>query len=417
MCEKYFRLVGAWAHHLLQNFYKLLQNHDFELNDSDSPMVKVTMASFSLLPSPHATRSVIALMPSSMFVALLAAGTAQACMNSGISSRESEVVTIQLAGNLTKTIMGEFPEHTEAFWYHELNRHEARLEQDPEDVESLNDRAVALTKLQRYKEAEQAFLNIEDRFPNRYKTAANLGVLYKKTHRYTEGSEMIARSLEIKPSGHLGLGDYYQRMLAWRAKVAEDEEEAFRTNFLGISRKKSPAEIAADPRVNRNHLITLIKEDRHFADAYAVLGQVLLTEGPAQRPNAARAFQRAKELAPSPRMREHYDIGLATAAKNSRHDFDTERDAVLQWQTEYAAIEHQLLGQTKPTEIAPLMNVVYKHMAIQQTETPSYSETKTVYTYKSRPSPFRQFMVFSGIVAFGLLLLKGLKRMFVKESR
>lgn len=337
-------------------------------------------------------------------------------MNSGISKGESEEVTTQLAGNLTKAIMGEFPEHTEAFWYHELQRHEARLERDPADVESLNDRAVALTKLKRYDEAEQGFLAIEDRFPDRYKTAANLGVLYKKTHRYTEGAEMIARSLEIKPSGHLGLGDYYQRMLNWRAKVAEDPEEALRTNFLGIQRNQSPENIAADPRVNRKHLITLIKEDRHFADAYAVLGQVLLTEGPRQRPNAARAFQRASELAPSAKMREIYNIGVAMAAKNSRHDFQVEREAVQEWQAEYAANEHELLRKTSANEIAPLMNVVYRHMAIKQTKTPSYSETETVYTHKPRRSLLSQLMVFSGIIVFGLLLLRGLKFVVTKRG-
>jgi len=376
------------------------------MNGFEQSSVKDPMPSIPTLPCPSFLLRV-ATVPGIVLMTMAAATTAQACLNSGISRGESEVVTRQLDGNLTKAIMGEFPEHTKEFWYHELQRHEALLEQNP-DVESLNDRAVALTKLKRYDEAEKAFLEIEDQFPNRYKTAANLGVVYKKTHRYSEGAEMIARSLEIKPSGHLGLGDYYQRMLDWRAKVAQDPEEAFRTNFLGISRKKSPAEIAADPRVNRKHLITLIKESRHFADAYAVLGQVLLTEGPAQRPNAARAFQRAKELTHSKRMREHYDIGVAMAAKNSRHDFETEREAVLEWQAEYAAIEHDLLRKTSPGEIAPLMNVVYQHLAIKRTKTPSYSETETVIRYKPRRSLAQQLVVFGGIVALGLLVLRGL---------
>lgn len=199
--------------------------------------------------------------------------------------------------------------------------------------------------------------------------------------------------------------------------VAEDPEEAFRTNFLGIQRTQSPVDIAADPRVNRKHLITLIKEDRHFADAYAVLGQLLLTEGPAQRPNAARAFQRAQELAPSPRMREIYAIGAAMAAKNSRHDFEAEREAVRNWQAEYAAHEHRLLGETGPNEIAPLMNVVYQHMTIKRTKAPAYLETETVYRHKPRRSPLYPFLVFVGIVGFGLLLLKGVLRLLLRTSR
>jgi len=171
-------------------------------------------------------------------LALCSASIATACMNTSYSPREEKQIT-HLTANITKVIMGEHPVHSEEFWYRELRRTEAKLSADPNDVESLNDRAVALTKLKRYAEAENMFLDIESRFPGRYKTASNLGVLYKKTKRFKEGAAMTQNALFIKPSGHLGLGDYYLRMLAWRAKVAADPTEVERSNFLGISRTAS----------------------------------------------------------------------------------------------------------------------------------------------------------------------------------
>jgi len=351
-------------------------------------------------------------LPACLALALLAStATTEACMNwggfpSGGSSYEEQQITEQLEGNLTKVIMGEFPLHSEAFWYHMMLRHEAVLEQDPDAVESLNDRAVALTKLEHYEEAEQAFAAIENRFPERYKTASNLGVLYKKTGRYQEAAEQIARSLEIKPAGHLGLGDYYQRMLEWRAKTAADPEAVYRSNFLGIPRTASPAEIAADPRVNRKHLITLIKADRHFADAYAVLGSVLQTEGAHQRANAVRAFQRAKELEPDARLRELYDVQLALAHKHGHHDFGAERDAVQRWHVEYTISEHELLRQTGRAGAAPTINAVYAHLAGRQAETPRYQETKTVRIEKPHQNPLKSLTMFTGIVLLGLFVIR-----------
>ena len=91
-----------------------------------------------------------------------------------------------------------------------------RLKKDPEDIEARNDLAAALMKLKRYGEAETDLLRIDSEHPDRYKTHANLGVLYKKTREFAKAAAHTKKALEIKPEGHLGLGDYYLRMLEWR---------------------------------------------------------------------------------------------------------------------------------------------------------------------------------------------------------
>lgn len=54
------------------------------------------------------------------------------------------------------------------------------LELQPADFSGRIDRAAALLKLQRYAEAESLLLQTEKDSPGKYKTHANLGVLYKK---------------------------------------------------------------------------------------------------------------------------------------------------------------------------------------------------------------------------------------------
>jgi tetratricopeptide (TPR) repeat protein len=209
-----------------------------------------------------------------------------ACVNTSYSREEEG----QITSDLTKIIAGQFPEHSEAFYDHEVVTLTAKLKKDPKDVEARNDLAAALMKLKRYGEAEAELLRIDNEHPDRYKTHANLGVLYKKTHKYAKAADHTRRALEIKPEGHLGLGDYYLRMLDWRAKVAAKDPSVKDLNFLGIAYAEGSAATAKSPLVKKEHLVTLIKADRHFAETYLILGDLLFEEGNLQ--NAARAYAR-----------------------------------------------------------------------------------------------------------------------------
>ncbi|MEM7313772.1 MAG: tetratricopeptide repeat protein, partial [Planctomycetota bacterium] len=111
-----------------------------------------------------------------------------ACVNSSYSQNYEK----QLTGDVFKLIQGQFAHHGDAFYESELTRTAGAA-----DFEGVNDRAVALLKLKRYDEALALFESNDENFPERYKTHANLGVLYKKTGEYGKAADHIARSLEI----------------------------------------------------------------------------------------------------------------------------------------------------------------------------------------------------------------------------
>ncbi|NNE91249.1 MAG: tetratricopeptide repeat protein [Verrucomicrobiales bacterium] len=192
---------------------------------------------------------------------------ANACVNTSYSHAHEK----QITGDLVEIIMGRIPSHGQTFYEAELVRTEGVLREKPADYDARVDHAVALLKLKRYERAEAELLKIATDVPGRYKTHANLGVLYKKMGRFAEAAEHTREGLKIKPEGHLGLGDYYLKMLSWRYENASTPGVAPTKNFLGLDYSK-PELVATSPEVDDEYLRTMIIADRHFADAYLVLG-------------------------------------------------------------------------------------------------------------------------------------------------
>ena len=210
-----------------------------------------------------------------------------ACINTSYSVRDEQNIT----SDTRLLIIGAFAHHGPAFYEAELKRCQQILGNDPENFEARNDLGAALTKLGRYKKAKAEFLQNEQLHPARYKTASNLGVLFKKWDRFDEASEWTSRALEIKPGGHMGLGDYYLRMINWKAEHARTGDLPL-TNFLGVEYLAGPE---ATARVaNREYVETLIRNDMSFADAYLVLGDIALVEDDLQ--TALRSYLRATQL-------------------------------------------------------------------------------------------------------------------------
>ena len=339
-----------------------------------------------------------------------AIGPALACVNTSYSRVEDG----QLTSDLTKIIAGEFPEHSEAFYLHQIDLHTATLEKNPGAVEARTDLAAALLKLKRYETAEKELLRIESEQPNRYMTHANLGVLYKKTGAYAKAAEHTRKALEIKPEGHLGLGDYYLRMLKWRASVAAREEGAAEKNFLGNPYADGPSATARNPLVDKEHLLTLIKADRHFPHTYLILGDVLFEEEDLQ--NAARAYLRTIALSyesngfagslalerlslVSARWREF-------ARSNSDHVFDwayegqiqSEFEAAAEWLTEFQRVETVMLA--KETEALDF-STVQAEMVAQNYPKPIYEEAGYFKGSIEHDNKKRIFSAISSSIVFG----------------
>lgn len=190
-----------------------------------------------------------------------------------------ELQMVEGASDVFHLITGQFPHHGKGYYKHLLKRSQERLQQYPLDLASRNDMAVALLKLGRYEESEKEFQTIDTQSPGLYTTLSNLGVLYKKKGNYEKAAALTRRALQINPEGHLGLGDYYLKMLTWMAEVSKNPHEPPKRNFWGgdyghpVRGDEPPPPGAPDFSIERLH--ALIRSDRTFSDAFLVLGDVL----------------------------------------------------------------------------------------------------------------------------------------------
>ena len=290
-----------------------------------------------------------------------------ACINTRYSrTDETEITT-----NITYLILGEFAHHGTAFYNHEVEKNLKELKTDPKSFEARNDLAAAYTKLTRYNEAEKEFLLNEEYHPGKYKTASNLGVLYKKMARYKEASAEIKKALVLKPGGHMGLGDYYLRMIDWLQEYPyyANRELKPKKNFLGIPYSAKPAEVAANKIVNRKFLETLIKNDYKFADTYVVLGDLLFHKQDFQM--ALRAYKRAGKLHhPNEEMvYARIDMVHNHFRNNPREGFvldfrsaqvDAEFDSASEWLKKFQEIEIAELKAGRPVDFKSLRKAADK---------------------------------------------------------
>ena len=278
-----------------------------------------------------------------------------ACLNTSYSRAEEK----QLTGDLTKILSGQLAEHGEDFYRNQLLNLKEKLRENPYDVELHNDLGAAEIKLKNYDAALKRFQLIEELEPGRYKTAANLGVLFKKMGDYQSGAEFTEKALAIRPEGHLGLGDYYRRMLEWRAARKSGIVEIELTNFLGTPYSAGPQAVAADPVTNMEYLVTLIKADRHFEDTYIVIGDLLFVEGDLQ--NAVRAYSKAGTMVEPDDLRAEVIAGRIAAVerqwmdetlKDSRRKYDPsferqlarERRQAEAWVKAFQRVESQMIA-------------------------------------------------------------------------
>ena len=228
------------------------------------------------------------------------------CANTSYSRLDEKAINDELVD----IILGQFPHHGKAFYENEITVKEVKLKETPNDFELRNDIAVAYMKLEKWHKAEELFFENDRLFPGKYKTQSNLGVLYKKMGKFDKAASYIEKALEINPEGHMGLGDYYLKMIKWRQNFKEDQN----TNFLGIAYENSKE---TAQKANRQYAITLIINDYKFIDAYLVLGDILFEEKKYQL--AMRAYMRVLSLVPEDeRYRSLYSIAKQKFQRTAR---------------------------------------------------------------------------------------------------
>lgn len=352
-----------------------------------------------------------------LFTVITACILGIACINTSYSKKHERLITNDLAD----LILGQFAHHGPAFYKQELTRTEKVLKEKPTDLDASNDKAAALLKLKRYEEAEKLFLQIDKQYPKQYKVNSNLGVLYKKMERYDEAAIKINKALTIKPGGHMGLGDYYLRMLKWRAtnkqQLAKDPKFIQQKNFLDVAYADGPDALYNSNIVNKKFIITLIKNDIAFADSYLILGDILFIEKDHEM--AMRAYYRALSLDHKAKdiilarindIRQHWQKTGYIAVASKSH-VNTEITAAKEWLDNFQKLEE--------TELAKDPAITYGQILKKADRKPTvsnigYQEAPTSYSVSSS-SPAMYIAI--GAVVILLFFSSVLAYIFLKPKK
>ncbi|BBM86829.1 tetratricopeptide repeat protein [Candidatus Uabimicrobium amorphum] len=182
---------------------------------------------------------------------------------------------IQRHSDVFYIISGQFPHHGDAYWKKLAEKSKAKLNLAANDIQARNDLAVSHMKLRNYTASLRELKKIEQLSPGRYETYSNLGVLYKKMRKFSKAVHYTKKALAIKPEGHLGLGDWYLKMLEYKAKIEKTDSE-IQKNFLGMEYLEDPIPYSLshdqDHREVQQKLRLLLEADNSFSDAYIALG-------------------------------------------------------------------------------------------------------------------------------------------------
>ena len=188
---------------------------------------------------------------------------------------------IQARPSLFELVTGHLPHHGTAYYEARVDRLEPKRDRSREET---NDLAVALIRLGRFDVAAALLKAQLAKEPARYTTLSNLGVLHKKQGDYARAADYIHQALAIKPEGHMGLGDWYEKALAWRAQ-RETEPSPPVENFLGDNYEKQKPSIGrswtltGEREEQFDKLQNLLRNDQGFADGFLVMGDFLVTSG------------------------------------------------------------------------------------------------------------------------------------------
>lgn len=198
---------------------------------------------------------------------------------------------IQNKASLYDLIIGQSPHHSDEYYRKRLAKKDEILKKYKGPI-GVNTIAAAYIRLKEFDKAEKLLLKQLESTPKNYYTNSNLGVMYKKMGNYTKAVQYIDAALKIKPEGHMGLGDWYLKMLKYKAAQKDLEK-----NFLGEKYTEHYGrnnDYTSDDRIKRHKYELLIKNDQSFADGFMSLGDLLASKGDLNL--ALRAYIRAEKL-------------------------------------------------------------------------------------------------------------------------
>lgn len=186
-------------------------------------------------------------------------------------------------------ILGQFPHHGEVYYQ---TRRDRLRKKSSLDVDETNDLAVALVRLKGFEEGMDLLKAQLRKTPEHYATLSNVGVTAKKSGDFQKGADFIEKALNVKPGGHMGLGDWYLKALQWRVKFENaGQGNTPKVNFLlipyesGFPPKYYGTEDTRIPEgypVRKEHFSRfpqMVRNDQGFADGFAAFGDFLSLTG------------------------------------------------------------------------------------------------------------------------------------------
>ena len=229
--------------------------------------------------------------------ALLACvGIATACL----WDRDTIADELQTRATQYDLAMGQFPSHGKAYYFKRIEKLEPAANKDTFAWSERNDLAVAYIRTEQFAKAIPILAKNLKTKPRDYHTLSNFGVLYKKQGDYLNAANYMRKALQIKPEGHMGLGDWYLKRLEWSERYESNPSTKPDVNFLGekytVVNLKWPERRKFDDSAKQRaqYLTKLIKNDRHFSDGYLVMGDLLWQSGHLNL--AMRCYQHAQHL-------------------------------------------------------------------------------------------------------------------------
>jgi tetratricopeptide (TPR) repeat protein len=199
---------------------------------------------------------------------------------------DSDTLRDEAAANPNRfdILIGQFAHHGEPYYRHRISTLTEKKYLTPGQK---NDLAVAYMRVGEFNTSEELLIEVLDEYPDHYAALSNRGVLAKKYGDLKTAIHFIEKALAESPAGHMGIGDWYLKMLQWRLAEANGNapDEPFVPHWSNSNMRLGDY---------TDRLFDLIRNDQTFSDAYFVIGQLLDDHGDTQL--AYIAYTRAKLL-------------------------------------------------------------------------------------------------------------------------
>ncbi|GAA3509547.1 hypothetical protein GCM10022393_22640 [Aquimarina addita] len=119
----------------------------------------------------------------------------------------------------------------------EISNHLLQSYERSDSIEYFSDYAATLIYLGEYQKAKKIYQEIEQKSPNLYTTASNLGTIYELINKPDTALAWIKKSVTLNPNSHGGSEWIHIKILEYKISKSDD----FSTSILGLDFGDNPS--------------------------------------------------------------------------------------------------------------------------------------------------------------------------------